>query len=153
MGATIDRSAFIALCDSRLKLVRTEYGYTQEEMSHALGLSKKTLVDIEKERRSLGWSGSVALCFIFQDSEVIAGVFGGQPTDIIMALAFEGRQTHYPKAGGGKIWWTNLYENEHFCIQQNIISQHYRLLTIDGRHIASSFDIDDLMPLYQGKQR
>jgi len=152
-GADIDRSTFIELCDSRVKLVRTEYGFTQEEMAHALGLSKKTLVDIEKERRSLGWMGSAALCLIFQDSEVLAGVFGGQPTDIIMALAFEGRQAHYPKAGGSRIWWATIYENENFAIQQNVISQHYRLLTIDGRRIASSFDLNDLLPLFQGIKR
>jgi len=152
-GETIDRTTFIALCDGILKLVRTEYGLTQEEMAFTLGLSKKTLVDIEKERRSLGWMGSAALCLIFQDSEVIAGVFGGQPTDIIMALAFEGRPTHYPRATGSKIWWINLYENANFCIQQNVISQHYRLLTIDGRRVASSFDLDDLLPLFNGTKR
>ena len=152
-GEAIDRSTFISHCDSILKLVRTEYGLTQEEMAYTLGLSKKTLVDIEKERRSLGWMGSAALCLIFQDSEVIAGVFGGQPTDIIMALAFEGKTSHYPRATGRRIWWINLYENTNFCIQQNVISQHYRLLTIDGRRIASSFDLDDLTPLFNGAKR
>jgi DNA-binding XRE family transcriptional regulator len=122
-------------------------------MSFTLGLSKKTLVDIEKERRSLGWTGSMALCLIFQESEVIAGVFGGQPTDVIMALAFENRKTYYPRALGSRIWWIKLYENMHFHIQQNVISQHYRLLTIDGRRVASSFDLDDLMPLFNGIKR
>jgi DNA-binding XRE family transcriptional regulator len=122
-------------------------------MAHTLGLSKKTLVDIEKERRSLGWMGSAALCLIFQDSEVIAGVFGGQPTDIIMALSFEGKPTRHSRAIGSKIWWINLYENQNYYIQQNVISQHYRLLTIDGRRIASSFDLDDLTPLFDGAKR
>ena len=149
----MDRESFIALCDNKLKLVRTEYGLTQEEMAHILGLSKKTLVDIEKERRSLSWMGSVALCFIFQDSDVIAGVFGGQPIDIIMALAFEGRKAHYSQASKSRIWWNTLYANEFYTIEQNIISLHYRLLTIDGRRVASSFDLDDLMPLYMGTRR
>ena len=152
-GATIDRSSFITSCDALLKLVRTEYGFTQEEMAHVLGLSKKTLVDIEKERRTLGWTGSLAFCLVFQDSEVLAGVFGGQPTDMILAMAYEGRRIHYRKASGSRLWWSTLYENENFRIQQNIISQHYRLLTIDGRRVASSFDLDDLTPLYNGLQR
>ena len=144
----MDRDDFIELCDSKLKLVRVEYGFTQEKMAHVIGLSKKTLVDIEKGRRSLGWIGSVALCFIFEDSEVIAGVFGGKPADIIMALAFEGKQFSYPQTAGGRVWWNTLYENKVFRIQQNIISQHYRLLTHEDRRIASSFDIDDLLPLF-----
>jgi len=145
----MDRKAFISICDSKLKLVRTEYGFSQERMAVIIGLSKKTLVDIEKERRSLGWTGSVALCQLFPDSEVIAGVFGGNPTDMVLALAFEGgEQPRYHRTFGGRIWWTVLYENDDFSIQQNIISQHYRLLTKDGRRIASSFQIDDLLPLF-----
>ena len=39
-------------------------------------------------------------------------------------------------------------ENGVCRIQQNIISQHYRLLTMDGRRIASSFDLEDLTGLF-----
>ncbi|MDR1431401.1 MAG: helix-turn-helix domain-containing protein, partial [Propionibacteriaceae bacterium] len=53
----MNRESFIASCDDKVKLVRVEYGLTQDTMSHILGISKKTLVDIEKGRRSLGWTG------------------------------------------------------------------------------------------------
>ena len=43
----MDRREFIREMDIHLKLVRTEYGYTQEMMAAILGLSKKTLVEIE----------------------------------------------------------------------------------------------------------
>lgn len=145
----MERADFIELCSSKLKLVRVEHGFTQEKMAHVIGLSKKTLVDIEKGRRSLGWTGSVALCFIFENSDVIASAFGGKPTDIIMALAFEGKQFSYPQAADKRAWWNTLDENSRYCIQQNVISQHYRLLTKDGRRIASSFDINDLLPLFK----
>ena len=56
----MDRKEFIREMDIHLKLVRTEYGYTQELMASILGLSKKTLVEIEKGRSSLGWMGAVA---------------------------------------------------------------------------------------------
>ena len=144
----MEREMFISLCDDRLKLVRTEYGFTQEKMAHIIGLSKKTLVDIEKGRRSLGWTGSVTLCSIFYDSEIILNLFGGKPTDIILAFAFEGRQFRYPQTLGDRVWWNTLYENKRYRIQQNVISQHYRLLTTDGRRIVSSFDINDLLPIY-----
>lgn len=145
----VDREQFIAACDSRLKLVRTEYGFSQEHMALIVGVSKKTLVDIEKERRSLGWAGSVTLCFLFQDSEVLAGSFGGNPTDMVMALAFDAtRKPVYPRTLGGRVWWTTIRENEDYVIQQNIISQHYRLITRDSRRIASSFEMEDLMPVF-----
>jgi DNA-binding XRE family transcriptional regulator len=144
----LDRSSFIASCDEHLKLVRTEFGFTQDDMAYLLGISKKTLVDIEKGRRTLGWTGSVALCSLFGESEVISSAFGGNPTDMILALAFEGRPFPRRRVISGKIWWTVICENERYMIQQNIISQHCRLLTSDLRRVASSFDIDDLMPIF-----
>ena len=42
------REEFIKTVSSKLKLIRTEYGITQEAMSEMLGISKKTLVETEK---------------------------------------------------------------------------------------------------------
>lgn len=120
----MDRNEFIRKADEKLKLVRTEYGYNQEKMADILGLSKKTLVQIEKGRSSLGWSGAVVLCTIFERSEVLAAAFGGETTDIIMALAFKDTEPDYPKTMGGKIWWNTLEDTGKYKIQQNIISRH-----------------------------
>jgi len=38
------REDFVEEMDRHLKLVRTEYGFTQEVMARVLGLSKKTLI-------------------------------------------------------------------------------------------------------------
>jgi DNA-binding XRE family transcriptional regulator len=64
----MERNEFIAKCNARLKLVRTEYNLSQEKAAHVLGLSKKTIVEIENGRSSLGWMGCVALCMIFGNS-------------------------------------------------------------------------------------
>ena len=45
------REEFIKAVSGKLKLIRTEYGITQEVMSEMLGISKKTLVETEKGRR------------------------------------------------------------------------------------------------------
>ena len=140
----MDKETFINICSGKLKLVRTEYGYTQEKMAHILGISKKTLVDTEKGRTSLGWSGSVSLCALFPNSEIISAVFGGKPTDIIMALAFDGNEPIYPKTMGGKVWWQDIEILNGYKIQQNIISQHYRILSPSDRRICSSFDLEQL---------
>ena len=53
------KKEFAAALDSALKAVRKEYGFTQEKMAAVLGISKKTLVEIEKGRSSLGWVRSL----------------------------------------------------------------------------------------------
>jgi DNA-binding XRE family transcriptional regulator len=145
----LSRDGFVAICDEKVKLVRVEFGLTQESMAYILGISKKTLVDIEKGRRSLGWTGSVAMCFIFQESNVVTSTFGGMPADIILSLAFQGHKLPRRRAAGRHPrWWTVIQENDHYIIQQNIISQHYRLLDKDKTRIASSFSIDELLPIF-----
>lgn len=143
----MEREDLIARCDQLLKLVRTEYALNQEKMAQILGLSKKTLVEIEKGRSSLGWTGSVAFCTLFGDSQVLQGAFGGPPGELLPELAFRGNDSPAQKARGG-VWWQTVRENEACLIQQNTISQHYRLLAKDGRRLASSFDIEDLLPLF-----
>lgn len=138
------RETFISECNRIEKLVRTEFSYSQEHMAEILGMSKKTLVEIEKERRSLGWSGSVVLCTLFHDSQVLAGAFGGDPGDMIQALAFDHRDRVYPKTMGGSVWWREIETKGAFKIQQNIISQHYRILNGEKERIYSTFDYEDI---------
>ena len=137
----MDRNEFVGKADNKLKLVRTEYGYNQERMADILGISKKTLVQIEKGRSSLGWSGAVTLCSIFERSEVLEAAFGGETTDMVMALAFQDSEPSYPKTMGGKIWWKTLEEAPKYKVQQNIISQHYRILDQNDRRICASFEL------------
>lgn len=136
----MDRNEFIKKSDEKLKLVRTEYGYNQEKMAEILGISKKTLVQIEKERSSLGWTGAVALCTIFERSEILEAVFDGAATELIQTLSFQDSEPDYPKTMGGKVWWKTLEEREGFKLQQNIVSQHYRLLDPYDRRVFSSFE-------------
>src|SRR3712207_9282403 len=57
----MNRNEFIEKIDSKLKLIRNEKEFSQDKMSEILGISKKTLVQIEKGRASLGWSGAVVV--------------------------------------------------------------------------------------------
>ena len=78
----MERILFVSQIDQKLKLIRTEYGLTQEKMADILGISKKTLVEIEKGRRSLGWSGAVTLTALFADSEILQNAYGGELSDL-----------------------------------------------------------------------
>ena len=136
----MQREEFVQIIDEKLKLIRTEFGYSQDNMAEILGISKKTLVQIEKGRSTLGWMGAVALCTIFCKSEIIMMTFGGQPVDIIMALAFDSTERQYPKTMGGKVWWTDVETAGGYRIQKNMVSQHYRILDGNDRRICSSFE-------------
>jgi DNA-binding XRE family transcriptional regulator len=146
----LDRAEFILKCNEKLKLIRTEFGFSQEKAAQILGLSKKTVVEIEKGRSSLGWTGSVTLCTIFDNSEILAATFGGSPADVILILAFkdcgpfeEGKSPFYlMKTLGGKIWWKPVVEQGGYVIQQNIITQHYRILDGEDKRLLFSFDFD-----------
>lgn len=149
----MNRSEFIGKADEKLKLVRTEYDYNQEKMADVLGISKKTLVQIEKGRSSLGWTGAIALCTIFERSEVLEAAFGGETTDIIMALAFEDAEPSYPKTMGGKIWWKTLEEKPTYKVQQNIISQHYRVLDHNDRRVCASFELQSIKKQLENRKQ
>ncbi len=140
----MDREAFISKCNDKLKLTRTEFDLSQEKMAWKLGLSKKTLIEIEKGRATLGWTGAVALTAIFADSEILAATFGGNPAELVNLLAFDGYASNFPQTMGGKVWWRNIHETDGYKIQQNIISFHYRLLDDKDRRICSSFNLEDM---------
>lgn len=142
----MNKEQFINTCNDIEKLIRTEFSYSQEKMSEILGISKKTLVEIEKGRSSLGWAGSITLCILFSDSKILSSTFGGEPSDIIHALAFSHEKRIYPKTMGGHIWWREIETRESYKIQQNIISHHYRILNDKDERIYSSFDLEEIRP-------
>lgn len=138
----MDRLEFINKMDSKLRLIRSELGFTQDKMSEIIGLSKKTLVQIEKGRSSLGWTGAVAVASIFRDSEILQMTLGGNPQELIFSLAFENYEGNYQSTLGGKVWWRDLEQRATHKIQQNIISQHYRILDKQARRVCSSFNLE-----------
>jgi len=136
------RQEFVDFMDRQVKLVRTEYGFTQDVMARILGLSKKTLVEIEKGRSSLGWMGAVAFITLFSDSQVLSALLGGEASDMVHALAFQDTKPVFPRTMGGKVWWRLVEQIGDYRIQQNIISQHYRVLDSEDGRVCSSFDLE-----------
>ena len=149
----MDRNEFVDKCNKILKLIRTEYGLTQDEMAAILGISKKTLVESEKGRRSIGWTETACLITIFSGSKVIQNEFGGEASDMVRALAFKDIKVDYPMTMGGKIWWKNVQETDGYVVQQNIISQHYRILDSEDRRLFSSFDKNEVMEYLEGLRK
>ena len=138
------REELITKVNGRLKLVRTEYGLTQDKMAAILGISKKTLVESEKGRRSLGWTETVALTSIFAHSSILKDALGEDFNEMVSALALEGVEITYPPTMGGKVWWREIKSAGGYRIQQNLISNHYRLLDEKDRRLISSFDLKEV---------
>ena len=135
------REELVAEVNSRLKLVRTEYNLTQDKMAVILGISKKTLVESEKGRRSIGWTEAVAITAIFKDSTILRDALGEDYTEMVSALALQETDIVYPSTMGGKVWWREIRSEKGYKIQQNLISGHYRLLDSKDARLISSFDL------------
>lgn len=109
-----------------------------------LGISKKTLVETEKGRRELSWTEVIAVVTVFEKSEVLQGITGGEASDVIHALAFEDRHIHYPLTMGGKVWWRLIDEKNGIRLQQNYVTGHYRLLDKYDCRLISSFNRNEV---------
>ncbi|TLS36825.1 helix-turn-helix transcriptional regulator [Pseudalkalibacillus caeni] len=132
----------VKLISEKLKLIRTEDGLTQIKMAELLGVSKKTLVQIEKGRTKASWTLTVAVCALFRDSEVLRNALGEDPVDMIETLAHESIEKPKEKTMGGKVWWVEVEKHGCFRLQRNMISQHYRILDEDDYRWYSTFDQD-----------
>ncbi|WP_409253277.1 helix-turn-helix transcriptional regulator [Bacillus sp. SCS-153A] len=134
------KEELILLVSEKLKMIRTEAGYTQDKMASVIGVSKKTLVQIEKGRMEAGWTTVVAVCALFRNSETLVNSLGGEPLEVIEVVAREDVDYRKEKTLGGKIWWKEINKDGGFILQQNIITHHYRILDEDYYRLFSTFD-------------
>lgn len=140
-GSTVMQARdIVILLSERLRLVRSEYNLTQERMAEILGLSKKTLVQVEKERSLLSWPAAVTLATIFSDSEILKVTLGGEPVELLRTVALANLPAPRERTMGGEMWWNELEIRGNFRLQQNIISGHYRIIDSLNRRWFSSFD-------------
>ncbi|GGH87272.1 DNA-binding XRE family transcriptional regulator [Pullulanibacillus pueri] len=130
---------------SRFKVIRLEKGYSQDKMAKVLGISKKTLVQIEKGRILSGWTTIVAICALFRDSEVLQVLLGGDPMEVIETIAHDGVERPRSKSLGGRVWWKEIDKKGSFRLQQNMISQHYRILDESNNRWLSTFEKEDAL--------
>ncbi|MEC1524106.1 helix-turn-helix domain-containing protein [Neobacillus niacini] len=134
------RDEIIKLVSDKLRLIRTEAGYTQDKMAEIIGVSKKTLVQIEKGRLQAGWSTVVTICALFRETETVQFLFGNEPLEVLETVAREGIDYRGMKTFGGRIWWRQISRKNGFILQQNILSKHFRILDEKHYRVYSSFD-------------
>lgn len=130
----------VEIVSSKMKLIRIERGYTQDKMATTLGLSKKTLVQIEKQRTKANWTTVAAVAALFRNSEILRSSLGGDPVEIVEILAHQGIERPKEHTLGGKVWWREVKHENGYRLQQNVISKHFRILDEDDHRWYSSFD-------------
>lgn len=138
----LDREHVTDIVTEKLKLIRTESNFTQDKMAEILGISKKTLVQIEKGRISAGWTTTVAICALFRESSILQHAFGGDPMDVIELTAHNLIIRPKEKTMGGYIWWRNIEERDDYRLQQNVLTNHFRILDDENYRLFSSFEED-----------
>ncbi|MFZ7102220.1 MAG: helix-turn-helix transcriptional regulator [Peptococcaceae bacterium] len=145
----MDKEELINIVSEKIKILRTERDLTQQQMAEILGISKKTLVQIEKKRIAASWTTLIAVCALFRNSSILQDSLGGDPLELVEVTAWG--TFYYPKEKtlGGKIWWKELKSTESFTLQQNILSKHYRILDKNNRRWASSFEYDAIVLLFE----
>lgn len=136
------KETFSKLISSKLKLIRTEQGLSQEELCTLVGISKKTLIQIEKRRLNANWTTTVAICALFNQSPYLHSLIGDQPIEFIRLVAHTDPSLA-TKTLGGHVWWTTIEHQGKYRIQQNMVSQHYRILDHDDFRWFSTFDRDE----------
>ncbi|MBO0961302.1 helix-turn-helix domain-containing protein [Neobacillus sp. MM2021_6] len=134
------REEIIMQVSEKLRLIRTEAGYTQDKMADIIGVSKKTLVQIEKGRVLANWSTVVSICALFRETETVQFLFGNEPLEVLETVALNGIDLRKTKTLGGRVWWKILTQKNGFILQQNILSKHFRILDARNYRIFSSFD-------------
>lgn len=136
------KDEIIRLISERMRLIRVEVDYTQDKMAEIIGISKKTLVQIEKERNEASWTTVVAVVSLFRETLTVQTLFGGDPLEVIETVSRESIDYRKEKMLGGKMWWKDIALEKGYTFQQNMISQHYRILDDDQYRIFSSLDRD-----------
>lgn len=136
----LTKEDLINIVSKKVRLIRSEYNFSQEQMAKVLGISKKTLIQIEKERTQASWTLIMAVCGLFRESEILKMVIGEDPIEIVETIVFKNIDAPKNITGGGKVWWTTIKVEKNFKVQKNIISAHYRIIDGNNRRWNSSFD-------------
>ena len=139
----MNKDEIIRLISERMRLIRVEVDYTQDKMAEIIGISKKTLVQIEKERNAASWTTVVAVVSLFRETLTVQTLFGGDPLEVIETVSRERIDYRKEKMLGGKVWWKEILSEGGYVLQQNMISEHYRILDKDQYRIYSSLNEGD----------
>lgn len=142
------KDELVRVVSENIKVLRAEYDYSQQAMANAIGLSKKTLIQVEKDRIILSWTAVCAACAVFKSSKLLNMTLGGDPTALVEAMAHKYCFTDNDTEARGNLFWDVIQNNGEYTLQKNVISEHYRIIDQKGRRLFSSFDLKKADAVY-----
>ncbi|MDQ0350886.1 DNA-binding XRE family transcriptional regulator [Alkalibacillus filiformis] len=138
------------LVSTRVRVVRAEQGITQNEMCHTLGISKKTLVEIEKGRKLANWPTIVAFVSLFKDSPAIQYTLGDRnPVECLQTYSRKTviqKQISYDTLDEH---WKPIIEHEGYSLQKHSIHNHYRIVDRSFNVYMRSTDYKETYELFE----
>ncbi|PYF07255.1 helix-turn-helix transcriptional regulator [Ureibacillus chungkukjangi] len=149
----MDRDFIIRIISENFKNLRRESHYTQDKMAEIVGVSKKTIIQIEKGRGLADWTTCIAICAIFRESDILHKIFGGDPLEVIEITVQDVNIRPQEKTMGGHIMWKNITEYKGFKLQRNVISKHFRILDEENYRLISTFNEDVAHEMWQDIQK
>lgn len=97
----LTQELFDQMVSEKLKLIRTEAVITQDKMAQMIGISKKTLVQVEKGRQTLGFTAAALVAVLFRKGEIVQSLFGDSVVNLIDLVATKGKSRTWYKTMGG----------------------------------------------------
>ncbi len=146
---SITKQDLVSKISASLKLLRAEYGYSQLEMAASIGLSKKTLIQIEKDRMVLGWSATCAVCAVYRGSKLLQMELGEDPVNLIETLAHENLQMYADTASRNYVFWDVIQDNGEYILAKNILTDHFKITSLAGKKLRASFDETKIKSEYE----
>lgn len=141
----MNQEELIDIVSQRIRLIRLEKEFSQEEMSKILGISKKTLIQIEKGRAVASWNVVVTCVAFFEQSEILQNGLGEDSLEVVRLVTFNHIEEPVMKTLGGKIWWREVERRKEFRLQQNVVTQHFRIIDDSNYRWFSSFELEEAM--------
>lgn len=141
----MNQEELIDIVSQKIRLIRLEKELSQEEMAKILGISKKTLIQIEKGRVAAGWNVVVTCVALFEESEILQNGLGEDSLEVVRLVTFNNIEQPVMKTMGGKIWWKEVEKRGEFKLQQNVVSQHFRIIDDSNYRWFSSFELEEGM--------
>ncbi|OGX78780.1 transcriptional regulator [Exiguobacterium sp. SH31] len=141
----MNQEELIDIVSQRIRLIRLEKEFSQEEMSKILGISKKTLIQIEKGRAVASWNVVVTCVAFFEQSEILQNGLGEDSLEVVRLVTFNHIEEPVMKTLGGKIWWKEVERRKEFRLQQNVVTQHFRIIDDSNYRWFSSFELEEAM--------
>lgn len=141
----MNQEELVDIVSQKIRLIRLEKEFSQEEMSKILGISKKTLIQIEKGRVAAGWNVVVTCVALFEQSEILRNGLGDDGLEVVRLVTFNNIEQPSMKTMGGKIWWKEIEKRGEFKLQQNVVSQHFRIIDESNYRWFSSFELEEAM--------